>query len=309
MSIQTPMLLKGGPLAADIRETVVADVVAFQGDHGYTPELAIVVVGRDAPSTVYLKKILDGCERVGIGGRLVELDGECSPDELTRTIEELDADPHVAGIIVQQPLPDCIPLRVVIDALDPRKDIDGIHPLNAGLLALGYEGYLPATAHAAVELLKRSGIELNGRHAAVVGRSNVIGKPAAQLLLREHATVTICHSRTPDLTAVLREADIVVVAVGRPGLVTGEMLKPGAVVVDVGFNVTDAGLVGDVDFDSASRVASAITPVPGGVGPLTNAILLTHLVRAACDQAAHRVAPGTPSLGYREPRAGSLSGP
>jgi methylenetetrahydrofolate dehydrogenase (NADP+)/methenyltetrahydrofolate cyclohydrolase len=245
---------------------------------------------------VYLRKILDGCERVGLGGRLVELAGECTTDELERAIRELDADPQVAGIIVQQPLPDCIPLRVVLDTLDPRKDIDGIHPLNAGLLALGYEGYLPATAHASVELLKRSGIELAGRRAVVVGRSNVIGKPVAQLLLREHATVTTCHSRTPDLAAVISEADIVVVAAGRPRLVTGEMLKPGAVVVDVGINVTDDGLVGDVDFESAAQVASAITPVPGGVGPLTNAILLTHLVRAARDQAAQHVAPGAPSL-------------
>ena len=292
MSIQTPTLLKGGPVAADIREGVAADVAAFRAEYGYTPELAIVVVGADAPSMVYLKKILDGCEKVGIGGRLVELEGSCSPDELTRTMEGLDTDPQVAGIIVQQPLPDCIPLRVVIDAMDPRKDIDGIHPLNAGLLALGYEGYLPATAHASVELLKRSGIELQGKHAVVVGRSNVIGKPVAQLLLREHATVTTCHSRTHDLAEVLREADIVVVAIGRPRFVTGDMLRPGAVVVDVGINVTEDGLVGDVDFESAAQVASAITPVPGGVGPLTNAILLTHLMRAARDQAAHLVPPG-----------------
>ena len=197
---------------------------------------------------------------------------------------------------MQQPLPDCIPLRVVLDTLDPRKDIDGIHPLNAGLLSLGYEGYLPATAHASVELLKQSGIELAGSHAAVVGRSNVIGKPVSLLLQREHATVTMCHSRTRDLPAVLRQADVVVAAAGRAGLVTGDMLKPGAVVVDVGINVTDDGLVGDVDFDSAAEVASAITPVPGGVGPLTNAILLTHLMRAARDQANHHVAVGAPSV-------------
>ncbi|MEX1344108.1 MAG: bifunctional 5,10-methylene-tetrahydrofolate dehydrogenase/5,10-methylene-tetrahydrofolate cyclohydrolase, partial [Candidatus Limnocylindrales bacterium] len=165
-----------------------------------------------------------------------------------------------------------------------------------GLLALGYEGYLPATAHASVELLKRSGIELAGAHAAVVGRSNVIGKPVAQLLLREHATVTMCHSRTPDLGAVLRQADIVVVAAGRPRLVTGEMLKPGAVVVDVGINVVEDALVGDVDYDSAVQVASAITPVPGGVGPLTNAILLNHLMLAARDQADRHVAVGAPSV-------------
>jgi methylenetetrahydrofolate dehydrogenase (NADP+)/methenyltetrahydrofolate cyclohydrolase len=168
--------------------------------------------------------------------------------------------------------------------------------LNAGLLALGYEGYLPATAHASVELLKRSGVELAGKHAAVVGRSNVIGKPAAQLLLREHATVTMCHSRTPDLAATVRRADVVVVAAGRPRLITGDMLKPGAVVVDVGINVTDEGLVGDVDFDSAVDVASAITPVPGGVGPLTNAILLTHLMRAARDLVTQQIAVGAPSV-------------
>ena len=290
------MQLRGGPIAADIRVAVAADLAAFVAAYGYTPELAVVVVGADAPSMVYLRKILEGCQQVGIGGRLVELDGMCTADELGRAIEALGGDAQVAGIIVQQPLPERIPLRVVLDTLDPRKDIDGIHPLNAGLLALGYEGYLPATAHASVELLKRSGIELAGRRAVVVGRSNVIGKPAAQLLLREHATVTVCHSRTPDLAAVVREADIVVVAVGWAGLVTGDMLKGGAVVVDVGINVTEDGLVGDVDFASASRVASAITPVPGGVGPLTSAILLTHLMRAAHDQATRQIAPGASSV-------------
>lgn len=289
-------LLKGGPFAADIREGVAADVAAFVEEYGYAPELAIVVVGADAPSMVYLRKILDGCERVGIGGRLVELAGECTATELGRTITELGDDRQVAGIIVQQPLPDCIPLRVVLDTLDPRKDIDGIHPLNAGLLALGYEGYLPATAHAAVELLKRSGVRLAGSHAVVVGRSNVVGKPAAQLLLREHATVTLCHSRTTDLAAIVRLADVVVVAAGQAGLITGDMLKQGAVVVDVGINVTEDGLVGDVDFASAAAVASAIAPVPGGVGPLTNAILLTHLMRAARDQATRQVAVGAPSV-------------
>jgi methylenetetrahydrofolate dehydrogenase (NADP+)/methenyltetrahydrofolate cyclohydrolase len=289
-------LLRGGPIAAQIREGVAADVEAFKATQGYTPELAIVVVGSDEPSMVYLRKILEACEKVGLGGRLVELEDACGGEELGRTITRLGEEPVVAGIIVQQPLPPDIPLRVVLDTLDPRKDIDGIHPLNAGLLALGYAGYLPATAHASVELLKRSGVELAGKHAVVVGRSNVIGKPVAQLLLREHATVTTCHSRTPDLAAVLRQADVVVVAAGRAGLVTGAMLKPGAVVVDVGINVTEHGLVGDVDFDSAAEVASAITPVPGGVGPLTNAILLTHLMRAARDQAEHAVAPGAASV-------------
>ncbi|MDA8236930.1 MAG: bifunctional 5,10-methylenetetrahydrofolate dehydrogenase/5,10-methenyltetrahydrofolate cyclohydrolase [Chloroflexi bacterium] len=302
-----PRLLRGGPIAADVRTTVAADVAAFRAEHGYAPELAVVIVGRDAPSAVYLHKILDGCRLVGIQDRLVELGDDCTPEALGREIAALGAERTVAGIIVQQPLPPAIPLRVVIDTLDPAKDIDGIHPLNAGLLALGYEGFLPATAHAAVELLKRSGVELAGRRAVVVGRSNVVGKPAALLLLREHATVTICHSRTPDLRVLLREADVVVVAAGRPGLVTGEMLKPGAVVVDVGINVVEGRLVGDVDFDSAARVASAIAPVPGGVGPLTNAILLTHLVWAARNQAEGRAAPGAPSL--RPPGAPSLRPP
>ncbi len=291
-----PRLLRGGPIAADVRATVAADIVAFRESYGYTPELAVVIVGRDAPSTVYLHKILDGCRLVGIQDRLVELDDDCTPEALGREILALGAERTVAGIIVQQPLPPGIPLRVVIDTLDPAKDIDGIHPLNAGLLSLGYDGFLPATAHAAVELLKRSGVELAGRRAVVVGRSNVVGKPAAFLLLREHATVTICHSRTPDLAALLRQADVVVVAAGRPGLITGEMLRPGTVVVDVGINVVEGRLVGDVDFDSAARVASAITPVPGGVGPLTNAILLTHLVWAARNQAEGRTAPGAGSL-------------
>jgi methylenetetrahydrofolate dehydrogenase (NADP+)/methenyltetrahydrofolate cyclohydrolase len=291
-----PRLLRGGPVASDVRATVAADVAAFRAEHGYTPELAVVIVGRDAPSTVYLHKILDGCRLVGITDRLVELGDDCTAEALGHEILALGADPAVAGIIVQQPLPAAIPLRVVIDTLDPAKDIDGIHPLNAGLLALGYEGFLPATAHAAVELLKRSGVELKGKHAVLVGRSNIVGKPAALLLLREHATVTICHSRTPDLAARVHEGDVVVVAAGRPGLVTGEMLKPGAVVVDIGINVVEGRLVGDVDFESAARVASAITPVPGGVGPLTNAILLTHLVRAARNQAEGRTAPGFPSL-------------
>jgi methylenetetrahydrofolate dehydrogenase (NADP+)/methenyltetrahydrofolate cyclohydrolase len=291
-----PRLLKGGPIAADVRATVAADVAAFKEEHGYTPELAVVIVGRDAPSTVYLHKILDGCRLVGIQDRLVELGDDCPAEALGREILALGAERAVAGIIVQQPLPPGIPLRVVIDTLDPAKDIDGIHPLNAGLLSLGYDGFLPATAHAAVELLKRSGVALAGRRAVVVGRSNVIGKPAAFLLLREHATVTICHSRTPDLGAILGEADVVVVAAGRPGLVTGAMLKAGVVVVDVGINVVEGHLVGDVEFNSAARVASAITPVPGGVGPLTNAILLTHLVRAARNQAEGRTAPGAGSL-------------
>ena len=286
MTSEGPQLLLGAPIAAEIRATVANDVAAFRGRHGFAPVLAVVLVGKDAPSAVYLNQILRSCEKVGITGRLVEIPGRASSGAVRREIEVLNADPTVAGIIVQMPLPKRIPLSAVIDTLDPAKDIDGLHPRNAGLLSLGYDGFLPTTAHAAVEILKRSAVPLAGRRVTLVGRSNVVGKPAALLLLRENATVTICHSRTADLAHHTRDAEIVIVAAGVPGLITGDMLSPGAVVVDVGINVVGDRLVGDVDFDSASRVASAITPVPGGVGPVTNALLLTHLVRAAQAQAS-----------------------
>jgi methylenetetrahydrofolate dehydrogenase (NADP+)/methenyltetrahydrofolate cyclohydrolase len=273
--------LEGGPIAAEIRGAVAEDVATFTASAGRAPGLAVVIIGRDAPSTVYLEQILRGCAKVGIQARFAELEGEATEGAVVARIRELNADPSVDGVIVQMPLPPTIRLRSVIDAIDPDKDIDGIHPLNAGLLRLGYDGFLPATAHAAVEILRRSGIEIAGQEAVVIGRSAVVGMPAAFLLVREDATVTVCHSRTRDLAAHGARADIIVVAAGHPGLITGPMLKPGVVVVDVGINVVEGRLVGDVDFDSAAAVASAITPVPGGVGPLTNALLLTHLVRAA----------------------------
>jgi len=296
-----PRLLRGGPVATAIREQVAADVAAFKAEYGWAPTLAVLVVGADAPSLVYLHKILDGCRLVGIGDRLVELPADASEGDVSEALAGLQADPRVAGIIVQQPLPRTIGLRAVIDTLDPMRDIDGIHPLNAGLLSLGYDGFLPATAHASVEILKQSGIPIVGKHCVVVGRSNVIGKPASLLMLRENATVTVCHSKTADLPAIIRSADIVIVAVGKAAFITGDMLKPGAVVVDVGINVVEGRLVGDVDFESASQVASAITPVPGGVGPLTNAILLTHLMRAARDHARGLVPLGAHSLAVSIP--------
>ncbi|HEY8169114.1 MAG TPA: bifunctional 5,10-methylenetetrahydrofolate dehydrogenase/5,10-methenyltetrahydrofolate cyclohydrolase [Candidatus Limnocylindrales bacterium] len=276
-----PTLLVGSPIAKQIRAHLRDEMADFAGAHGRSPTLVVVFVGRDAPSAVYLQQILKSCENVGAVGRVVELADGSSADDLRRAIGELNDDASVDGIIVQMPLPPSIPLRAVIDAIDPTKDIDGLHPMNAGLLAEGYDGFLPATAQAAVEILKRSGIRIEGRHAVVVGRSNVVGKPAALLLLREHATVTICHSRTVDLAAQTRMADIVIVAAGVPGLITGDMLKPGAAVVDVGINVVDDGIVGDVDMASAREVVGAISPVPGGVGPLTNAILMQHLLEAA----------------------------
>jgi methylenetetrahydrofolate dehydrogenase (NADP+)/methenyltetrahydrofolate cyclohydrolase len=287
-------LLLGGPIASEIRQAVAEDVVTFSERYGRAPVLAVVIVGRDAPSMVYLNLILRSCEKVGIEGRLVEIGGEASEKRVTETIAALNADPVVDGIIVQMPLPASVRLRAVVDVIDPAKDIDGIHPLNAGLLRLGYDGFLPATAHAAVEILRRSSIEIEGRRAVVVGRSAVVGMPAAFMLVRENATVTVCHTRTRDLAHHVKDAEIVVVAAGHPGLITGSMLRRGVVVVDVGINVVDETIVGDVDFESARHVASAITPVPGGVGPLTNALLLAHLVRAAQARAA---AAGDPPSG------------
>ncbi|MEO5941064.1 MAG: bifunctional 5,10-methylenetetrahydrofolate dehydrogenase/5,10-methenyltetrahydrofolate cyclohydrolase [Candidatus Limnocylindrales bacterium] len=274
-------LLQGGPIATEIRQAVSEDVAAYLERHGRRPILAVVICGRDAPSMVYLGQILRSCEKVGIEGRLVEVDGGATEASLVETIAGLNADATVNGIIVQMPLPPTIRLRNVVDAIDPARDIDGIHPMNAGLLRLGYDGFLPATAHAAVEILRRSGIEIEGKRAVVIGRSAVVGMPAAFLLVRENATVTVCHSRTRDLARHVKDAEILVVAAGQPGLIRGDMVRRGVVVVDVGINVVDGAIVGDVDFESVRRVASALTPVPGGVGPLTNALLLAHLVRAA----------------------------
>jgi len=295
-------LLQGGPIATEIRQAVSEDVAAYRERNGRAPVLAVVICGRDAPSMVYLGQILRSCDKVGIDGRLVEVDGEASEARVVEAIRALDADPTVNGIIVQMPLPPTIRLRSVVEAIDPAKDIDGIHPLNAGLLRLGYDGFLPATAHAAVEILRRSGIEIEGKRAVVVGRSAVVGMPAAFLMIRENATVTVCHSRTRDLARHVKDAEIVLVAAGKPGLITGPMLRRGAVVVDIGINVVDGRIVGDVDFEAARHVASAITPVPGGVGPLTNALLLAHLVRAARGQES----PTAPS-GDHPPDAPELS--
>src|SRR6187455_237979 len=249
-------LLEGGPIADEIRTAVAEDVASFTAANDRAPGLAVVIVGRDAPSTVYLERILRGCAKVGIHAEFVELEGEATEASVIATIRDLNADPTVDGVIVQMPLPPTIRLRSVVDAIDPAKDIDGIHPMNAGLLRLGYDGFLPATAHAAVEIVRRSGIEITGKRAVVVGRSTVVGMPAAFLLVRENAIVTVCHSRTADLKHHVRDAEILVVAAGHPGLITGSMLRRGVVVVDVGINVVGDALVGDVDFESVRHVAS-----------------------------------------------------
>ena len=274
-------VLDGRGLAAEIRADVHSQARTFRRRYGYSPTLAAVMVGRELASSVYVQQIVRTSEAVGIPSRVIELPRTTTADELRETIEALNADREVAGIIVQQPLPRHIPLATVTNTILPAKDIDGIHPLNTGLMTLGYEGFLPACAEAAVEIPKFYGYQLEGKRAVVIGRSNVVGKPVQLLLVREHCTVTVCHRRTRNLAAEVRRAEIVVTAAGSAGLVSGEMLMPGALVIDVGINVIRSGIVGDVDFETASRVAEGITPVPGGVGPVTNAVLVEHLIRAA----------------------------
>jgi methylenetetrahydrofolate dehydrogenase (NADP+)/methenyltetrahydrofolate cyclohydrolase len=286
-------VLDGRPLAAEIRATVKRQATAFRNRYGFSPVLAAVMVGHQLASSVYVQQILRSCRTVGIPSRVVELPRSATAEDLREQISALNADPEVAGIIVQQPLPRHIPLSAITDTILPAKDIDGIHPLNTGLMTLGYEGFLPACAEAAVQIPKFYGYPLEGRRAVVIGRSNVVGKPVQLLLVREHCTVTVCHRRTRSLESEVRRAEIVVTAAGSAGLITGEMLLPGALVVDVGINVVGSRIVGDVDFDSASRVAAAITPVPGGVGPVTNAVLLEHLIRAArWQQTGHPIIAG-----------------
>ena len=286
-------ILDGRPLAARIRASVRRQVAAFGRTYGFEPLLVAVMVGHQAASDVYVQQILRSCSAVGIKSRVVELPRQTTADELRSRLEALNADAEVAGIIVQQPLPRHIPLSALTDTIMPAKDIDGIHPLNTGLMTLGYEGFLPACAEAAVEIPKFYGYSLEGKRAVVIGRSNVVGKPVQLLLMREHCTVTVCHRRTRDLAAEIARAEIVVSAAGSAGLVRGNMLHPGALVIDVGINVQDGRIVGDVDFESALRVAAAVTPVPGGVGPVTNAVLLEHLIRAArWQQSGHPIIAG-----------------
>ena len=286
-------ILDGRPLAKRIRSNVRRQVTAFENTYGFRPQLVAVMVGRQAASSVYVQQILRSCSAVGIPSRVIDLPRQTEADELRRRLERLNKDPQVAGIIVQQPLPRHIPLSTLTDTIMPAKDIDGIHPLNMGLMTLGYEGFLPACAEAAVQIPKFYGYDLEGKRAVVIGRSNVVGKPVQLLLMREHCTVTVCHRRTRDLTAEIARAEIVISAAGSAGLVTGDMLHPRALVVDVGINVRAGRIVGDVDFDSAVKVAAAITPVPGGVGPVTNAVLLEHLIRAArWQQTGHPIIAG-----------------
>lgn len=274
-------IIDGKAVAARIREQVAEDVAQLASERGSPPGLATVLVGADPPSQIYVAGKHRACAEVGIASIGRELREDAGQDELLAVVSELNADPAVSGIIVQLPLPEHLDAARATSTVDPTKDVDGLTPTNAGLLVQGRDGLVPATPAGVIELLRRYDTPLEGAHAVVVGRSDLVGKPVASLLLAENATVTVCHSRTRELEQVCLSADVLIAAVGRPRLVTGEMVREGATVIDVGMNRTDEGLVGDVDFDAAAEHARAITPVPGGVGPMTIAMLLCNTVKAA----------------------------
>lgn len=280
----TATILDGRPLAQQLTTELRAECARLTAILGFSPVLTPVLVGDDAASRAYLAAIERACARTGLGFRPLHLPADSTETELRAALVSLNGRREACGVIVQMPLPAGLSPDVVAQTLAPGKDIDGITPTSAGRLALGLPSFLPNTPAGGIELLRHYDIPLAGRRAVVVGRSNVVGKPLALLLLREHATVTICHRRTADLAAAVREADILAVAAGQPGLIGGAMLKPGAVVIDFGINFpawAGGKMVGDVDFDSAASVAGAITPVPGGTGPVTNLMLVRNTLAAA----------------------------
>jgi methylenetetrahydrofolate dehydrogenase (NADP+) / methenyltetrahydrofolate cyclohydrolase len=281
----TAKLIDGNALAASIRHDVAARVRELT-DAGKRPGLAVLLVGDSAASAVYVRHKVTDCEEVGIRSLLEHLPGSTSEAALLDRVQALNADPSVHGILVQLPLPPHMDARKVIATIDPSKDVDGFHVANAGGLLVGTHSFRPCTPYGVMKMLDHVGAVLEGAEAVVVGRSNIVGKPQALMLLERGATVTVCHSRTRDLAAHTRRAEVLVAAVGQPRMITGDMIKPGAIVIDVGMNRVPSGpdagkLCGDVDFASASRVAGAITPVPGGVGPMTRAMLLVNTVEAA----------------------------
>jgi methylenetetrahydrofolate dehydrogenase (NADP+) / methenyltetrahydrofolate cyclohydrolase len=278
-------VIDGKAVAAAVRERVKADVEAYAAEAGRAPLLATILVGEDPASQIYIRKKGEACEEVGMRSVHHGLDASTPEAELLALIGELGEDVDVDGILCQLPVPAQIDEDAVVAAIDPQKDVDGLTPWNAGLLAHGEPGLVPCTPNGVIELLAHEGVELEGAEAVVVGRSKLVGVPVARLLLMANATVTTCHSRTRDLEAVCRRADVLVAAVGVPRLLGAGAVKPGAVVIDVGVNRLEDGLVGDVDYEAAAEVAAAITPVPGGVGPMTIAMLLANTLQAARSRA------------------------
>ena len=281
-------ILSGKEFAARIKEDAARGITELKAA-GVLPRLAVIIVGSDPASEVYVRNKQRTCEELGIRSDHIALPAETTKEELLACIEELNVDPEVHGILVQLPLPAQIAEdeEEILSHIDPRKDVDGFHPVNVGHLVLGAPGLRPCTPAGCIRMLDYAGIPIEGAHAVIIGRSNIVGKPMAHLLLERNATVTICHSRTQNLAAIARTADILVAAVGRPRFVTADMVKEGATVIDIGINrIAPKQLVGDVDFDAAAAVAGAITPVPGGVGLLTVAMLMENVVQAAKAQNA-----------------------
>jgi methylenetetrahydrofolate dehydrogenase (NADP+)/methenyltetrahydrofolate cyclohydrolase len=278
-------LLDGNALARQIRRELTVEVADFIENNGVVPTLAAVLVGEDAASQVYVRNKRRDCEEVGIQSQLHKLPASTTQHELLTLIARLNRDDTVHGILVQLPLPPQIDTRLVLEAISANKDVDAFHPENVGLVVQGRPRFLPCTPAAVQQILLRNNVPIAGQHVVVVGRSDIVGKPLAIMLAQKgdgaDATVTLCHSRTRDLAAVTREADILVAAIGKAKFITGDMIRPGATVIDVGINRTDAGLVGDVDFDAALPIAGRLTPVPGGIGPLTRVMLLVNTLTAA----------------------------
>lgn len=292
-------IIDGKAFAAKLREDITAEVSKLKSDHGVTPGLAVILVGEDPASQVYVRNKGKQTLECGMNSYEHKLSADTSEEDLLALIAKLNADENVHGILCQLPVPKHINEQAILAAIDPAKDVDGFHVVNAGALATGGEGFAPCTPYGCLMLLKDTLGDLSGKRAVVIGRSNIVGKPMAQLLLKESCTVTIAHSRTRDLPDEVRRADIVVAAVGRPNMIKGDWIAPGATVIDVGINRIDGEngktkLVGDVEFETASKVAGAITPVPGGVGPMTIACLLNNTLISACRKNGLAV----PNLGF-----------
>ena len=274
--------IDGKLISAEIRAEIKEETAGFVAEHGYAPGLAVIIVGENPASMVYVRNKKKGCEEVGFYSEVHELPEATEQAELNALVDRLNADPKIHGILVQLPLPKHLDENEVLLRIDPAKDVDAFHPYNVGKIMIGDYDFLPCTPAGVMALLERSGIDPAGKKCVVIGRSNIVGKPMAMLLLHANGTVTVCHSRTKDLPAVTREADILVVAIGRADFVGADMVKPGAVVIDVGMNRrADGKLTGDVDFEAVEPIASAITPVPGGVGPMTITMLLQNTLTAA----------------------------
>ncbi len=282
-------IIDGKKVSAQVKARV-ADEVAALKEKGVTPGLAVIIVGDDSASQVYVRNKEKACAETGMYSEKYALPAETTQEELLNLVKELNGKKEISGILCQLPLPSHLNSDIVINAIDPIKDVDAFHPVNVGKIMIGDYAFLPCTPAGVMELIKSAGVDPEGKNCVVVGRSNIVGKPMAMLLLHKNATVTICHSKTVNLSEITKQADILVAAVGRAKFITGDMIKPGAVVIDVGMNRDENGkLCGDVDFESAEKTAGAITPVPGGVGPMTIAMLMENTLTAAKIQNANKL--------------------